>query len=60
LTLDQIREAIAELGFLPRQRDVFYELVDPQREQTAIEANRRLDASAPAAPIVTTVNTGSF
>ncbi len=41
LTLDQIRDAITELGYLPRQRNVFYQLVDPQREQFAIEANRR-------------------
>lgn len=41
LTLDQIREAICELGFQPRQRDVFYQLVDPELERFAIEANRR-------------------
>lgn len=40
LTLDQIREAISELGFVPRQRDVFYRLVDEQLEQKAIQANR--------------------
>jgi cyclic dehypoxanthinyl futalosine synthase len=44
LTLDQIREAIAELGYQPRQRDVFYKLVDPALEQLAIDANRRKDA----------------
>lgn len=41
LTLDQIREAIEELGYQPRQRDVFYNLVDEELEQRAIEANRR-------------------
>ena len=30
LTLDQIRDAISELGFQPHQRDVFYKLVDPE------------------------------
>lgn len=40
MNLDQIRNAIAELGYQPRQRDVFYNLVDPQLEQFAIEANR--------------------
>lgn len=40
LTLDQIRDAIEELGYVPRQRNVFYELVGPEREQRAIEANR--------------------
>jgi cyclic dehypoxanthinyl futalosine synthase len=41
LSLDQIREAIEELGFEPRQRDVFYNLVAPELEQKAIEAGRR-------------------
>ena len=41
LSLDQIREAISELGYTPRQRNVRYELLDVQREQFAIEANRR-------------------
>ena len=40
LTLDQIRGAISELGFAPRQRDVFYQLVDPELERRAVEANR--------------------
>ena len=39
LSLKQIREAIEELGFQPRQRDVFYNLVSPDLEQRAIEAN---------------------
>ncbi len=43
LTLDQIREAIEELGYEARQRDFFYKLVDPALEQLAIEANRRKD-----------------
>jgi cyclic dehypoxanthinyl futalosine synthase len=45
LTLDQIREAIEELGFEARQRDFFYNLVDPSLEQLAIESNRRKDAA---------------
>jgi cyclic dehypoxanthinyl futalosine synthase len=40
LTLDEIRGAISELGFVPRQRDVFYELVGEERERLAIQANR--------------------
>lgn len=47
LTLDQIRGAISELGYTPRQRDVFYNLVDPELEQLAIEANRHRDPRAP-------------
>jgi cyclic dehypoxanthinyl futalosine synthase len=40
LTLDQIRFAIEELGYEARQRDVYYNLVDLELEQRAIEANR--------------------
>jgi len=41
LTLDQIRGAIEELGFIPRQRNVRYELLSLDHERRAIEANRR-------------------
>jgi cyclic dehypoxanthinyl futalosine synthase len=41
LTLDQIRAAIEELGFMPRQRNVRYQLVDLAHEQKAIAANRQ-------------------
>ena len=34
LSLEQIRGAIADLGYQPRQRNVFYELVDD--EQTSL------------------------
>lgn len=44
LTLDQIRDAISELGFTPRQRTVFYQLVDPELERRAVEANRANDS----------------
>jgi cyclic dehypoxanthinyl futalosine synthase len=37
LTLQQIRDAISELGFIPRQRNVFYELIDSP-EQPALAA----------------------
>ncbi len=40
LTLDEIRGAISELGFVPRQRNVRYELLEPQLEQFAVQANR--------------------
>lgn len=43
LTLEQIRHSIRELGFEPRQRNVFYQLVDEQQEQLAVEANRQRD-----------------
>ncbi len=38
-TLGQIRDAIAELGFVPRQRNVYYELVAEEHELAAVEAN---------------------
>ena len=41
LTLDEIRNAISELGFEPRQRDVHYQLVDIDSQDRAIQANRR-------------------
>ena len=40
LSLQQIRESIEELGFEARQRDVHYNLVSPELERRAIEANR--------------------
>ena len=40
LTLDEIRAAITDAGFEPRQRDVFYNLIDPAKEAAAVEANR--------------------
>ncbi len=39
LTLGQIRDAIGELGYTPRQRNVFYELADEESERRAIQAN---------------------
>ena len=39
MSLRQIRESIEELGFQPRQRDVFYNLVEEDLEQKAIQAN---------------------
>ncbi len=40
LSLAQIRDAITELGYEPRQRDVFYKLVPSELEQKAIDADR--------------------
>ena len=40
LTLDQIRDAILEIGYQPRQRDVHYNLVDEKLETFAIRANK--------------------
>ena len=41
LTLEEIRGAISELGYVPRQRNVFYQLVGEDIEQFAIQANRQ-------------------
>ncbi len=41
LSLDEIRGAISELGFTPRQRNVHYQLFDSAREEWAIEANHQ-------------------
>ena len=44
LSLQQIRDAISELGFVPRQRNVFYKLFDESHERFAVEANQRAAA----------------
>ena len=41
LTLAEMRESIEELGFEAKQRDVFYNLVSPELEKKAIEANAK-------------------
>ncbi|MGL4512784.1 MAG: cyclic dehypoxanthinyl futalosine synthase [Lacipirellulaceae bacterium] len=48
LTLDDIRSAIREAGYEPRQRNVHYEPVDPQLEARGVEAARR----APKLPVL--------
>ncbi len=40
LTLDEIRAAIEEIGFEPRQRNVHYQLLDRDHEQRAVTANK--------------------
>ncbi|MCI0333090.1 MAG: dehypoxanthine futalosine cyclase [Planctomycetes bacterium] len=49
LSLDEIRGAISELGYVPRQRNVRYELIDAGHEQEAIESNHRRYAEIRAA-----------
>lgn len=39
LTLQEIRNAITELGFEPRQRNVHYELLPKEHEMKAVQAN---------------------
>ena len=52
LTLDQIRAAISELGFVPRQRNVHYQLVAESQEKFAVEANRRRQPNERSAALV--------
>jgi cyclic dehypoxanthinyl futalosine synthase len=40
LTLDEIRGAISELGYVPRQRNVFYELLDESRQASGVAGGR--------------------
>jgi cyclic dehypoxanthinyl futalosine synthase len=46
LTLDQMRSAISELGWIPRRRNVFYELYE---EEPADHAERARNALLPVA-----------
>lgn len=55
LTLGQIRDAISELGYTPRQRNVFYELADEESERRAIRANEA-DSSATDESLVSQVS----
>jgi cyclic dehypoxanthinyl futalosine synthase len=41
LTLEEIRTGISELGYVPRQRNVFYELIDEAAEATTIHPQSR-------------------
>ncbi|MCS7014604.1 MAG: dehypoxanthine futalosine cyclase [Gemmatales bacterium] len=36
LTLEEIRNAIREAGYIPRQRNVFYEYIDPEPQETPL------------------------
>ncbi len=40
LTLDQIRDSISELGFVPHQRNVHYQLIGQELELAAVASNR--------------------
>ena len=41
LTLDEIRGAISELGYTPRQRNVLYELIDPCTKRGRLKRTMR-------------------
>jgi len=41
LTLEEIRSAISELGYTPRQRNVFYELIDESDAATSVHPQSR-------------------
>src|SRR3954451_18111035 len=42
LTLDEIKRSIRELGYTPRQRNVFYEFIDPAPPPPAVNGSRSL------------------
>jgi cyclic dehypoxanthinyl futalosine synthase len=42
LTLDEIKRSIRELGYAPRQRNVFYEPIDPSTPRPAVNGSRSL------------------
>jgi cyclic dehypoxanthinyl futalosine synthase len=48
LTLEQIRDAIRELGYEPRQRNVRYELIDGL-QGNGLQANGRQGSPGPGA-----------
>ncbi len=47
LTLDDIRNSIAELGYKPRQRNVFYDLIDNE-----VETRQTAESTLPSLPVV--------
>jgi cyclic dehypoxanthinyl futalosine synthase len=55
LTLEQIKNAIREAGYVPRQRNVFYQLIDSEADRSERPSAQRRTAAAPASlPLVTT------
>jgi len=50
LTLDEIRDSISDLGYTPRQRNVFYQLLDVDHETKAVLANRSWTKQRPEKP----------
>ena len=53
LTLDQMTSAIAELGFVPRRRNVFYELLDDPTPRSATVDRDRAAARSVVLPVAT-------
>jgi cyclic dehypoxanthinyl futalosine synthase len=51
LTLQQIRQCISELGFVPRQRNVHYQLVAEKLEAQAVQANLKRDSANKASDL---------
>jgi cyclic dehypoxanthinyl futalosine synthase len=41
LSLEEIRTAISELGYVPRQRNVFYELIDEDQQADTVDRHSR-------------------
>src|SRR6202008_3096237 len=46
LTLEQIKNAIREAGYSPRQRNVFYQLIDEERDGFSARTQEKAQSSA--------------
>jgi cyclic dehypoxanthinyl futalosine synthase len=53
LTLDTIRNVIRESGYIPRQRNVFYELIDEPEEYTGTTTAAGATSGLPVLPMTT-------
>lgn len=54
LTLEQIKNSIREVGYVPRQRNVFYELIDSPEAIPGSSAMPRRDSATPLALVAAT------
>jgi cyclic dehypoxanthinyl futalosine synthase len=51
LSLETIRRSIAEAGYIPRQRNVFYQYIDDYDPSSASTANRQTSPTRASAPL---------
>ena len=59
LTLDEMRSAISELGWIPRRRNVFYELFEEEPSAPAADPERSRVRAVPL-PVATAVAAASM
>jgi cyclic dehypoxanthinyl futalosine synthase len=53
LTLDEIKDAIRELGYTPRRRNVFYQLIDDHASTSSAQQVRGTGTAKTALPVLT-------